>query len=161
MTIATASQPQSLPQRVTEVAVQFKQVPSLLFRDTSIDRLTSNFLVLRIQPHEGISFQFGAKVPGPTMQMGTVKMEFCYADYFGTTASTGYETLLYDCMIGDATLFQRSDNVELGWRIVSPILDHWADTSPQALSNYAAGTWGPKEADALLRRDGRQWQLSD
>ena len=150
-----------LAQRVTEVAVQFKQVPSLLFRDTSVDRLTPNFLVLRIQPNEGISFQFGAKVPGPAMQMGTVKMEFCYADYFGTTASTGYETLLYDCMIGDATLFQRSDNVELGWSIVSPILTAWTATSPQDFPNYAAGSWGPKEADALLWRDGRQWQLSN
>lgn len=146
-----------LPKRVTEIAVQFKQVPSLLFRDTSIDCLTPNFLVLRIQPDEGINFQFGAKIPGPTMQMGTVKMDFCYADYFGTTSSTGYETLLYDCMIGDATLFQRSDNVELGWSIVSPILDVWAATSSQSFSNYAAGTWGPSQANELLQQDGRQW----
>lgn len=149
-----------LPKRVTEVAVQFKQVPSLLFRDTSIEHLTPNFLVLRIQPDEGINFQFGAKIPGPTVQMGTVKMDFCYADYFGTTPSTGYETLLYDCMIGDATLFQRSDNVELGWSIVSPILDAWA-ASPQSFPNYAAGSWGPKDADELLRRDGRQWQSNE
>jgi glucose-6-phosphate 1-dehydrogenase len=145
---------------VTEIAVQFKQVPSLLFRDTSIEHLTPNFLVLRIQPDEGISFQFGAKVPGPTMQMGTVKMDFCYADYFGTTPSTGYETLLYDCMLGDATLFQRSDNVELGWSIVSPILDAWAATSPQNFPNYAAGSWGPKNADDPLQRDGRHWRES-
>ncbi|MBD1865620.1 MULTISPECIES: glucose-6-phosphate dehydrogenase [Trichocoleus] len=148
-----------LSARVTEVVVQFKQVPSLLFRDTSIDHLTPNFLVLRIQPDEGISFQLGAKIPGPTMQIGAVKMDFCYADYFGTTPSTGYETLLYDCMIGDATLFQRSDNVELGWRIVSPILDVWAATSPQNFPNYTAGTWGPTQADALLERDGRQWRV--
>ncbi|MBD1913145.1 MULTISPECIES: glucose-6-phosphate dehydrogenase [unclassified Leptolyngbya] len=147
-----------LPKRVTEVAVQFKQVPSLLFRDTSIDHLTPNFLVLRIQPDEGINFQFGAKIPGPTMQMGAVNMNFCYADYFGTTPSTGYETLLYDCMIGDATLFQRSDNVELGWSIVSPILDAWTATSPQNFPNYAASTWGPKDADELLYRDGRRWR---
>ena len=149
-----------LAKRVTEIAVQFKQVPSLLFRDTSIEHLTPNFLVLRIQPDEGISFQFGAKVPGPTMQMGTVKMDFCYADYFGTTPSTGYETLLYDCMLGDATLFQRSDNVELGWSIVSPILDAWAGTSPQNFPNYAAGSWGPKNADDPLQRDGRHWRES-
>jgi glucose-6-phosphate 1-dehydrogenase len=148
-----------LPQRMTEIAVQFKQVPSLLFRDTSIDQLTPNFLVLRIQPNEGINFQFGAKIPGPTMQMGTVKMDFCYADYFGTTPSTGYETLLYDCMIGDATLFQRSDNVELGWSIVSPILDAWAATSPQNFPNYVAGTWGPTQVDVLLEQDGRQWHV--
>ncbi|MBW4442019.1 MAG: glucose-6-phosphate dehydrogenase [Plectolyngbya sp. WJT66-NPBG17] len=146
-----------LPKRVTEVAVQFKQVPSLLFRDTSIDHLTPNFLVLRIQPDEGINLQFGAKIPGPTMQIGTVNMDFCYTDYFGTTPSTGYETLLYDCMIGDATLFQRADNVELGWSIVSPILDAWA-AAPQGFSNYASGTWGPEEADELLRHDDRQWR---
>jgi glucose-6-phosphate 1-dehydrogenase len=150
-----------LTERVTEVAVQFKQVPSLLFRDTPIDCLTPNFLVLRIQPNEGINFQFEAKIPGPTMRMGTVRMDFCYADYFGTTPSTGYETLLYDCMIGDATLFQRADNVELGWSIVSPILDAWGATSPQDFPNYAAGTWGPKDADELLHRDGRQWHVSD
>ena len=150
-----------LPKRVTEVAVQFKQVPSLLFQDTSIDRLTPNFLVLRIQPDEGISFQFGAKIPGPTVRMGTVKMDFCYADYFGSTPSTGYETLLYDCMIGDATLFQRADNVELGWSVVTPILDVWGGLLTREFPNYAAGSWGPKDADKLLWRDGRQWRSSD
>ncbi|WP_407883869.1 glucose-6-phosphate dehydrogenase, partial [Scytonema sp. NUACC26] len=149
-----------LPKRVTEVAVQFKQVPSLLFRNTSIDRLTPNFLVLRIQPDEGISFQFGAKIPGPTVQMGSVNMDFCYADYFGSTPSTGYETLLYDCAIGDATLFQRADNVELGWGIVKPILDVWSALPTRDLPNYAAGSWGPKDADELLWRDGRQWRSS-
>jgi glucose-6-phosphate 1-dehydrogenase len=150
-----------LSQRVTEVVVQFKQVPSLLFRNTSIDRLTPNLLVLHIQPDEGISFQFGAKIPGPTVQMGTVKMNFCYTDYFGTTASTGYETLLYDCMIGDATLFQRSDNVELSWTVVTPILDDWNALPAQEFPNYAAGIWGPKDADELLSRDGRQWRADD
>lgn len=149
-----------LPKRATEIAVQFKQVPSLLFRDTSIDHLTPNFLVLRIQPDEGINFQFGAKVPGATMQMGTVRMDFCYADYFGTTPSTGYETLLYDCMVGDATLFQRADNVELGWSVVNPILDAWSMCTQQ-FPNYVAGSWGPQEADELLWRDGRRWRSSD
>jgi glucose-6-phosphate 1-dehydrogenase len=149
-----------LPQRTTEVAVQFKRVPSLLFRQTSIEQLTPNFLVLRIQPDEGISFQFGAKIPGPTVQMGSVNMDFCYADYFGSTPSTGYETLLYDCMIGDATLFQRSDNVELGWSVVTPILDVWNALPAREFPNYAAGTWGPKDANALLERDGRQWRSS-
>lgn len=147
-----------LPKRVTEVAVQFKPVPSLLFRDTSIDRLTPNFLVLHIQPDEGISFQFGAKIPGSMVQMGTVKMDFCYANCFGTTPSTGYETLLYDCMIGDATLFQRSDNIELDWSIVTPILDSWSASLMQDFPNYAAESWGPQAADELLWRDGRQWR---
>ena len=147
-----------LPKRTTEVAVQFKRVPSLLFRQTSVDQLTPNFLVLRIQPDEGINFEFGAKIPGPTLQMGSVNMDFCYADYFGSTPSTGYETLLYDCMIGDATLFQRADNVELGWSVVTPILDVWSALPTREFPNYAAGSWGPKDADELLRRDGRQWR---
>ncbi|XGV97654.1 MAG: glucose-6-phosphate dehydrogenase [Leptolyngbya sp. BL-A-14] len=148
-----------LSKRVTEISIQFKQVPSLLFRQTSIDQLTPNFLTIRIQPDEGIHLQFGAKVPGPTIKMSAVEMDFCYANYFGTTPTTGYETLLYDCMIGDATLFQRSDNVELGWSIVQPILDVWAATPPQVFPNYTAGTWGPVAADELLQRDGRQWRI--
>lgn len=146
-----------MAKRVSEIAIQFKRVPSLLFRQTSIEHLTPNFLVIRIQPDEGISLQFGAKVPGAIMRMGSVGMDFCYADYFGTAPSTGYETLLYDCMIGDATLFQRSDNVELGWSVVMPILDVWKALPPRDFPNYASGTWGPKEADQLLERDGRQW----
>jgi glucose-6-phosphate 1-dehydrogenase len=150
-----------LPKRTTEVAVQFKRVPSLLFRQTSVEQLTPNFLVLRIQPDEGINFEFGAKIPGPTVQMGSVNMDFCYADYFGSTPSTGYETLLYDCMIGDATLFQRADNVELGWSVVTPILDVWSALPTREFPNYAAGSWGPKAADELLWRDGRQWRVSN
>ena len=149
----------TLPDRVTEIAISFKRVPSLLFRQTSVEQLTPNFLVLRIQPNEGISLQFGAKVPGPSVRMGAVDMNFEYADYFGTTPSTGYETLLYDCMIGDATLFQRADNVEVGWSVVTPILDVWKALPPRSFPNYAAGTWGPSEADALLERDGRQWRI--
>jgi glucose-6-phosphate 1-dehydrogenase len=90
--------------------------------------------------------------------MSGVEMDFCYANYFGTTPSTGYETLLYDCMIGDATLFQRSDNVELGWTVVEPILDLWSALPPRNFANYAAGTWGPTDAEALLARDGRHWR---
>ncbi len=150
-----------LPKRVSEIAIALKRVPSLLFRQTASSRLTPNFLIIRIQPDEGIHLQFGAKIPGPAMRMGTVEMDFCYANYFGSTPSTGYETLLYDCMIGDATLFQRSDNVELGWSVVTPILDVWQALPPRDFPNYAAGTWGPKEADDLLGRDGRQWRNSD
>ncbi len=151
----------ALPSRVTEIAIQFKHVPFLLFRQTPVEQLTPNFLVLRIQPNEGISLQFGAKVPGPSVRMGAVQMDFEYADYFGTQPSTGYETLLYDCMIGDATLFQRADNVELGWSVVTPILDVWKALPPRSFPNYAAGTWGPKEAFDLLERDGRQWRRID
>ncbi len=151
----------ALPQRVSEIAIQFKRVPHLMFRQTSIEQLTPNFLVMHVQPDEGISLQFGAKVPGPIVRMGGVEMYFHYHDYFGTQASTGYETLLYDCMIGDATLFQRSDNVELGWNVVQPILDGWQASPPDNFPNYAAGTWGPKEAEDLLERDGRHWRQID
>ena len=147
-----------LPLRVTEIAIQFKQAPFRLFRDTPVDQLSSNVLVLRIQPAEGIALHFDAKLPAATMKIGGVDMEFCYADYFGKTPSTGYETLLYDCMNGDATLFQRADHVEDAWRIVTPILDVWKALPPREFPNYAAASWGPPEADVLLRRDGRNWR---
>jgi glucose-6-phosphate 1-dehydrogenase len=149
----------ALPERVSEIAIQFKRVPHLMFQKTSVEQLTTNFLVLHIQPDEGISLQFGAKVPGPVVHMAPVEMDFHYSDYFGKMPSTGYETLLYDCMIGDATLFQRSDNVEIGWSVVQPILDVWRTSASN--SNYAAGTWGPKEASELLERDGRHWRQID
>jgi glucose-6-phosphate 1-dehydrogenase len=147
-----------LPKHVTEIAIQFKRAPHMLFRDTPIDRLGHNLLVLRIQPDEGISLRFGAKVPGTLLTLGAVNMDFAYADYFGSTPSTGYERLLYDCMIGDATLFQRADMVEAGWAVVEPVLDIWQAVPPRAFPNYAAGTWGPKGADDLLQRDGRRWR---
>ena len=147
-----------MPTRVTEIAVQFKGAPHALFRETQMDRMHPNWLVLRIQPSEGISLQFEAKVPGPRVQLGTVKMDFSYADYFGQSPSTGYETLLYDCMIGDATLFHRADVVETGWDIVKPLQASWEHPVAAPVEPYAAGSWGPAGADALLRRDGRAWR---
>src|SRR6266446_6887990 len=147
-----------LPKRVSEISIQFKRAPFQLFRDTPVERLHTNQLVLHIQPDEGISLRFGAKVPGPIMRMGAVEMEFNYVDYFGSTPSTGYERLIYDCMIGDATLFQRADMVEAGWSVITPVLDLWKALPPRAFPNYAAGLWGPKEADELLARDGREWR---
>jgi glucose-6-phosphate 1-dehydrogenase len=102
--------------------------------------------------------RFGAKVPGPSVRVGNVDMDFLYEDYFGATPSTGYETLLYDCINGDATLFQRADSVEAGWQVVMPILDVWSAIPPRAFPNYAAGSSGPAEADQLLARDGRAWR---
>jgi len=148
----------SLPKRVTEITIQFKRAPFILFRKTAVDRLTPNQLVLHIQPDEGISLRFDAKVPGPVVRLGAVNMDFRYTDYFGSTPSTGYERLMYDCMIGDATLFQRADMVEAGWSVVAPILDVWKALPPRQFPNYATGTWGPKAADELLERDGRQWR---
>ncbi len=147
-----------LARRQTEIAIQFKRAPSILFRETSVSRLESNLMVLRIQPEEGIAVRFGAKIPGPALKIGGVDMDFCYEDYFGATPSTGYETLLYDCMNGDATLFQRADGVEAGWRVVTPILDVWGALPPRSFPNYAAGSCGPAEADQLLARDGRAWR---
>ncbi len=147
-----------MPSRVTEIAVQFKGAPHALFRETPVDRMHPNWLVIRIQPSEGISLHFEAKVPGPRVRLGTVKMNFSYADYFGQSPSTGYETLLYDCMIGDATLFHRADVVETGWDIVRPLQTAWDQTAAAQVEPYPAGTWGPAGADALLRRDGRTWR---
>jgi glucose-6-phosphate 1-dehydrogenase len=147
-----------LPHRTTEIAIQFRRSPFVLFRKTKIADLQTNRLVIHIQPDEGISLRFGAKIPGPVMQLGLVNMEFDYARDFGRSHSTGYERLLYDCMIGDATLFQRADMVEAGWRVIQPILDVWSAVPAKQFPNYAAGTWGPSEADALLARDGRAWR---
>ncbi|HNX49188.1 MAG TPA: glucose-6-phosphate dehydrogenase [Thermoanaerobaculaceae bacterium] len=147
-----------LPARTTEIAIQFKQVPFRLFRHTSVDHLRPNQLVLRLQPDEGISLSFGAKVPGPEVRIGSVDMDFCYEDYFGASASTGYETLLYDAVSGDATLFQRADSVERGWSVVQPILDLWGALPPRSFPNYASGTWGPAESEQMMARDGRTWR---
>ena len=150
-----------LPQRHTEIAIQFRRAPFVLFRDTPVESLAPNILVLHIQPEEGISLSFGAKLPGPIMRLGNVDMSFAYSDYFGSSPSTGYERLLHDCMIGDATLFQRADMVEAGWSVVAPVLDVWTALHPRTFPNYPAGTWGPKEADDLLARDGRKWRLNN
>ncbi|MCO6509543.1 MAG: glucose-6-phosphate dehydrogenase [Aridibacter famidurans] len=142
----------------TSVMIQFKKAPFVLFRNTPVEKLTTNRIVLHIQPDEGISLHFGAKVPGPVVRMGGVDMDFDYAEHFGETVSTGYERLLYDCMIGDATLFQRADMVESSWRIVSPVLDVWEAIPARGFPNYESGSWGPEEADELLAKDGRSWK---
>jgi len=147
-----------LPARVSEIAVQFRRAPLKLFRDTPVDGLEPNLLIMRIQPDEGISLRFQAKVPGAQVRLGTVDMAFSYADYFASAPTTGYETLLYDCLNGDPTLFHRADMVEAGWTVVAPILD-LVQASPSALLHeYPAGGWGPPEADALLAPDGRRWR---
>src|SRR5215469_11165393 len=148
-----------LAQRVTEIAIQFKRAPQLLFRDTAVESLSANQLVMHIQPDEGISLRFSAKVPGAVMNLGSVNMNMKYEEYFGTAPWIGYETLLLDCMIGDPTLFQRADAVEAGWRVVAPLLDVWQALPPREFPNYAAGTWGPKDADHMLEREGRQWRM--
>jgi glucose-6-phosphate 1-dehydrogenase len=147
-----------LPKRVTEVAIQFRRAPFILFRNTPVERLPTNRLVIHIQPDEGISLSFGAKIPGPVMTLGSVDMDFNYVDYFGRQPDTGYERLLYDCMHGDQTLFRRADMLEAGWAVIQPALDVWKALPPRNFPNYEAGSWGPKEADELLARDGRKWR---
>jgi glucose-6-phosphate 1-dehydrogenase len=148
----------ALENRLTEVAIKFKQAPFAMFRDTPIDRLAQNFLVLRIQPDECITLQFNAKVPGPAIDIDGVGMTFRYKDYFDAAPSNGYETLIYDCMIGDAILFQRADAVEAGWRIVQPFLDAWQSARGDGLATYRAGSSGPAEADDLIQTTGRAWR---
>jgi len=147
-----------LPAQYTEIVIQFKRAPYVMFKDTAVEAIEPDMLVLRIQPNEGIQMSFGAKIPGPSMRVGTVNMDFSYADYFGNEPATGYETLIYDCMNGDATLFKHADTVEKGWEIVQSIMDVWAALPPRDFPNYAAGTWGPKAAGDLLKNDGRLWR---
>jgi glucose-6-phosphate 1-dehydrogenase len=150
-----------MSRRKTEIAIRFHQAPYALFRGTHVERMNPNWMILRIQPDEGIALEFAAKSPGPTVKLSTVSMDFAYKSYFKTAPNTGYETLIYDCMIGDATLFQRADNVEAGWQVVQPILDAWANNAPKDFPNYLAGGSGPATADELLMRDGRTWRPPD
>ena len=144
--------------RVTEIAIRFRRTPFMLFRKTPIKDPRTNQLVIHIQPDEGISLRFGAKVPGSIMKLGLVNMDFDYARDFGTSHSTGYERLLYDCMLGDATLFQRADMVEAGWSVIQPLLDVWKALPARGFPNYRSGSWGPQEADDMMERDGRGWR---
>src|SRR5262245_19958442 len=148
----------ALRSQLTEVAINFKRAPFAMFRDTPVDRLTRNFLVLGIQPGECIDLQVNAKIPGPSITIAGVGMTFNYKDYFEAAPSTGYETLIYDCMIGDATLFQRADGIEAGWRVVQPFIDAWRGAGATHLATYEAGSEGPEQADQLLARDGRSWR---
>jgi len=155
-----------LPKRVTEIAVQFRGVPHAIFGSPGLSRDGSpdaspgdpNVLALRIQPEEGISLKFGAKVPGARLTIEPVKMDFLYGSSFGAEPPEAYERLLLDAMLGDSTLFIRKDEVEAAWGLVTAIHQAWADAPPPAFPNYEAGTWGPEAVNALLARDGREWR---
>ena len=147
--------------RRTEIAIRFHQAPYSIFRGTDVRTMHPNWMVVRISPEEGIALEFAAKRPGPAIELESVSMDFCYADHFHTAPSTGYETLLYDCMIGDATLFQAALTIESGWRAVQPVLDAWRQHPGKGLISYAAGSDGPACADELLARDGREWRPLD
>jgi glucose-6-phosphate 1-dehydrogenase len=147
-----------LARSITEVAVHFKRTPQALFARTPEDMIEPNVIVLRIQPNEGILVTFGAKRPGAEMHTGTVHMDFCYHRAFRVRLPSAYETLLLDVMQGDATLFIRRDEVEAQWRLITPILEAWANQEPPEFPNYPAGSEGPVEADELLARNGHRWR---
>jgi len=143
-----------LTKLTTEIVIQFKRAPHIVFRGREAE---ANRLVLNIQPDEGISVSFGAKRPGTEMSIGNVTMNFSYREGFGETSRSAYDTLVNDCLRGDATLFDRGDSVEAAWSLVDPILDVWSAAKTANVPQYGSGSWGPKESDALLGRDGRQW----
>ena len=148
-----------LPKRVTEIAIQFKQAPLMLFkRSEAYGQVEPNVLTLRIQPDEGISLKFGAKVPGTEMQIRSVNMDFFYGSSFVREQPEAYERLLLDCMLGDSTLFTRRDEVEAAWTFLQSILDEWQNEPADSILTYESGTWGPEAADEFIWRDGRRWR---
>jgi glucose-6-phosphate 1-dehydrogenase len=146
-----------LPKRATEIAIQFREVPQHLFRDSSVEP-DPNLLAIRIQPDEGIMLRFGAKVPGLGLNVRSVTMDFTYGSAFNVDSPDAYETLILDALQGDASLFTRADEVEEAWSIVDPFIDDWANGDTPKFPDYEAGTWGPEQADELLGREGRRWR---
>ncbi|MBI2761902.1 MAG: glucose-6-phosphate dehydrogenase [Chloroflexi bacterium] len=147
-----------LPKRVTEIAMVYNRPPLRLFREDGEGRMDPNTIIIRIQPDEGISIKFAAKAPGPAMDLRTVNMDFLYGESFGVAPPEAYERLLLDAMLGDHTLFARSDEVEVAWSILTPLLQEWTHMKGDGMAIYEAGTWGPAAADALIERDGRRWR---
>lgn len=150
-----------MKKRHTQIVIQFRKAPVLLFRSAGAANLEPNRLIVHIQPDERIEVQFQAKRPGAVVRLAPAEMNFCYSDLGETVLSTGYETLIFDAMLGDATLFHRADMVDEAWKVATPILDVWKALPPRGFPNYAAGSWGPDAADKLLDRDGRDWHNPD
>jgi glucose-6-phosphate 1-dehydrogenase len=148
----------AMAKRVTEIAIQFKRPPLLMFKESAVEDITPNVLVMRIQPDEGVSLQFEVKPPGPDIVIQPLSLDFKYEQAFGSSPPEAYETLLEDCIEGDSTLFTRHDWVELAWALVDPIIQTWQISNPREFPNYPAGSWGPKEADDFIKRDGRAWR---
>jgi glucose-6-phosphate 1-dehydrogenase len=147
-----------LAKRVTEIAIQFKRPPMLMFRACAVDEVSPNVLVMRIQPDEGIALTFEVKPPGPDICVSPLSLDFRYDEAFGSSPPEAYETLLEDCIEGDSTLFTRSDWVELAWSLVDPIIRAWETQKPENFSTYPAGSWGPQTADEFMKRAGRRWR---
>ena len=148
-----------LPKRVTEIAVQFKKTPHHLFTTLPADHLDQNNIVIRVQPDEGISLKFSSKIPGSSMRMRPVTMDFRYGSSFGGHLADAYTRLILDCMLGDATLYARGDSVDVTWSLITPIHEGWAGNPLSKVYDYPAGSWGPKEADDMLQLDGSRWRL--
>jgi glucose-6-phosphate 1-dehydrogenase len=143
---------------VSEISIQFREVPLMIFKSAA-QQTSPNVLTMRIQPNEGISLRFEAKMPGPDLRTRTVNMDFSYGSSFGMATTDAYNRLLLDCMLGDQTLFTRADEVEEAWRVVTPALAAWdAPSDPASVPQYEAGTWEPSEAENLINRDGRRWR---
>jgi glucose-6-phosphate 1-dehydrogenase len=147
-----------MPRRATEIAIQFQEPPHVMFPFPQGGTIEPNTLAIRVQPKEGIALRFEVKVPGVEVNKASVDMDFCYADAFGELEHDAYETLLLDCMLGEATLFTRSDEVEAAWSVVDPIIDYWSNKRPDQFPNYPAGTWGPTVADEFIAREGARWR---
>jgi glucose-6-phosphate 1-dehydrogenase len=147
-----------MSKRVSEIAIQFRKPPHVMFPLPERETIEANTLAVRVQPQEGISLRFEVKVPGVDVKMASVDMDFSYAEAFGELEHDAYETLLLDCMLGEATLFTRSDEVEAAWAVVDPIIDFWANKRPDHFPNYAAGSWGPTVADEFIAREGARWR---
>lgn len=147
-----------LPKRTTEIAITFKDIPGVLFQQSGNNN-ENNVLTIRIQPNEGISLKINCKVPGPSSPIQPVKMDFRYDSYFGVSPPEAYERLICDCMLGESTLFARIDEVEASWKIFTPVLERWQESAPSDFPNYASGTWGPKTADEMIQKEGRNWRI--
>jgi glucose-6-phosphate 1-dehydrogenase len=147
-----------MAKRVTEIAIEFKRPPMLLFKNCAVEDMSPNVLVIRIQPDEGISLTFEVKPPGPEICVSALSLNFNYAESFGNSSPEAYETLLEDCIEGDSTLFTRHDWVESAWALMDPIIQVWSLSTPKSFPNYEAGSWGPKDADDFMQRDGRRWR---
>lgn len=146
-----------LPKRVTEIAIVFKDAPGVLF--TEQGKNEPNVLALRIQPDEGIAIKMNSKVPGPRGPIQPVKMDFRYSTYFGQSPPEAYERLIWECMLGDSTLFARTDEVTTSWKLLTPVLKYWESNPPKDLPNYSSGTWGPESAEEMIAKDQRSWRL--
>jgi len=146
-----------LPVRASEVSIVFRPVPHQSFPSSALEGWQPNRLEIHIQPEEGLSLHIQAKQPGLRVRLNPAEMQFRYQDAFQSPSPEAYETLLLDILLGDATLFMRADQIEAAWSVVDPVLEAWADKTPTDFPNYAAGSWGPEAANALLARDGRHW----